>query len=237
MACASNYATVDQVKAYKVDGAVIDLTAFTDDEICNAILIVEAMIESITNDIFYEKSEVIEVDGNGYRSMWFYPSTPYRVLTITSVQELNTDRTVHSTYVENNDFLKYAFYLTLEGNVTSRSRRYGGESSYGFTHAEVWPRGSRNIKITATWGRETTPLEITDAVIRLTLEKMVQGSTGMSGSATSGIERGEWDDFQIEFGGQTEWSLGKDTGFTEIDRVLRRYINYIEMFYETGDGN
>jgi len=234
MVCSANYTTVAEVKAYVIDGSVVDLSAFTDDQICNAILMSEAMVESITNDIFYLKSEAVIVDGTGYTSLWFYPTTPYRVVTITSVEQLYTNRTTQSSYTENTAYIKYAYYLTLDG-WTIRTTR--SDDSWGNGVKGVWTRGNKNYKITATWGRTTTPVEITDVVIKLTLEKLVHGSTGMSTGASGGVSSAEWDDFTITMSGESEWSLGKDTGYVEVDRVLRRYINYVDMFYESGDGS
>lgn len=217
----SNYATVQQVKDYKVRG-VVALTAglYTDPEIQTAIDLAESIIERITGDVFYELEETYLFDGSGEITLYFPPTAPYKLLEVTTAKELDSDQsTVLHTYTENLDFVRYAHFIqTVIAYPDDRPRRMFGRGG-------IWPEGQKNIEIDGTWGWETTPPEITEATILLVLERLIPGSTRMNRKDAQTLQ---WDDFRITFRGS-----GLDTrltGFTEVDRLLENYINYSGLF-------
>lgn len=212
-----NYVTVSEVRAYKVNGSVVDLTAYSDADIEERIGFVENTIERITNDIFYTKTETNKFDGKGLDTLFFAPTIPYRLISITSVKEYDIDQTtVLKTYTENTHFIKYPFYLTIT-NDSGRPRNY----FYGGS----WPKGDKNIWVAGTWGYATTPPLIKKAAYILTLESLIPGS---SMTPSKDIPEIEWEDFRIRF--SVDDIVGEQTGFVVVDRDLSNYINYSTLF-------
>ena len=102
-----NYATVSDVQAFKIDGSVIDLTSYTNDEIEAEIGFAENLIEEICEDVFYSKTQTLTFDGTGNVKLFFFPKVKIRLLTVTSLKELDLDgTTVLDTFDENIDFKK-----------------------------------------------------------------------------------------------------------------------------------
>lgn len=217
----SNYTTVNDVKAYKVNGVVALASGlYTDNEIQDAIDLTESLIEKITGDVFYSLTATYLFDGSGEITQYFPPDIPYKLLTVSTVKELDFDQTtVLHTYTENYDYVRYAHFLqTSIAYPDDRPRRVFGRGG-------VFPKGQKNIQVAGTWGYSTTPLPITEATILLTLERLMPGSTKMNRRDAQTVQ---WDDFRITFRG-----TGLDTrltGFTEIDRLLEGYINYSGLF-------
>lgn len=49
-----------------------------------------------------------------------------------------------------------------------------------------------------------------------------------------GIDSAKWDDFEIQYKGSVKNS--ELSGFAEIDRILKRFINYSDLFIDaSGD--
>lgn len=219
-----NYAAISEVKAYKIAGTVVALTSYTDAEIGAKIALAEALIETITGDIFYVKTETNLFDGNGLTRLFFPPEVPYRLLSVTRVREYDLDgTTVLDTFVEDEDFKSYPYYLetALELAEDTPRRRFGTGG--------VWPKGQDNIEIVGTWGRSAVPADIREATILLTLEDLIPGSTGMGPADTQQIT---WPDFSVTFHGA---EFGQQTGFAKIDRILARHLNHSSMFLAVPD--
>ena len=214
-----NYVTHDEVLAFKVAGSVVDLSAYTHGELDTEIALFESLVEAICNDIFYSKTEAVQINGSGTAKIFFYPVVPYRLMSITSVKEYDTDlTTLLETYVEGEDFVKFDYYLeTVQWYPGDSPRRR-------FTAGGTWPKGQKNIAVAGAWGRSSVPAEIKRAVILLVLERLIPGSTGIVGTS---IKQASWPDFSITFGGE---SVGMSTGFVEVDRLLELHVNRIGMF-------
>jgi len=225
----STYASVQEIRDFKIDGAAIpELSAYTDTEIGDDLNLASRMIESITNDWFYEKTVTEYYDGNGEYNLFFYPEIPARVIEVTSVEQVDVDgTTVLETYVEDTDFKVYDHFIGMPHIDTSRVRTYFGGGS-------KWPRGARNIKIVGTWGRAAgfTPPEIKRATILMTMERLIPGSTGLS---PKDVAQAVWSDFTVTFRGQGTENIGMSTGYPEIDRLIEVHVNRVDMFLSVPD--
>lgn len=219
-----NYVTVAEVKTFKYNGTnVVPAGCYSDAELENEIALAEAMIERITNDIFYSKTETNTFDGNGKYALFFAPRIPYKLLTVTSCKDIDINGQVLETFVENDDFVKYPHYLqTAVWESGDRPRR-------GIFRGGKWPTGQKNIVVAGTWGASTTPIEIKRAALLLTLQALKPGSVGLT---TRDIVQASWPDFTVSFR-QAGYAAGDQTGFAEIDRILSRYVNYSDMFLPT----
>tara|TARA_A100000172_G_C3043042_1_gene111257 strand:- start:2866 stop:3573 length:708 start_codon:yes stop_codon:yes gene_type:complete len=217
-----NYAVNADVTGHKINGKTIDLSQFTSSEITAEIAIVEEIIEGICEDIFHAKTETLYFNGNGRTKIFFFPKTKTRLISVTSVKELDLDgSTVLDTFVANDDYKAYPFYLET-------SRSFSGDSPRRrFGSGGVWPKGQNNIQIVASWGHATTPADIKRATILLTLESLKPGSTQQT---PSNIMQTGWNDFQITFKTGGNVVGGHNTGFVEIDRMLMRHYNDVDLF-------
>ncbi len=217
-----NYAANADVTGFKIDGSTIDLTQYTSGEITTEIAFAEELIEEICEDIFYSKTETNTFDGTGNVKLFFMPKVKYRLLTVTSVRELDLDgTTVLDTLTENVDFKLYPFYVETSRYVEGDSprRRFGTGG--------VWPTGQNNIQIAGTWGHPAVPAEIKRATILLALERLKPGSTNQTPGDVRSIG---WDDFRVSFKASGASNTYSETGLNEVDRILRRYLNDVDLF-------
>jgi len=221
-----NYATADNIREYKIAGTVVkNFYKYTDPEIEDRLEEVEAVIDSITGDCFYEKTETNQFDGNGLHKLFFPPDTSYRLLTITSLKEIDIDgTTVLRTYTENDDFIKYDYWVDMDlGHDHDRPRvRFG--------RGGIWPRGQKNIHVEGTWGRAAVPPAIKKATILLTMEALIPGAAKM---ANTDVKQAVWNDFTVTFKGSD--AFGGRTGFVAVDRLLEDHINYSSLFMAVPD--
>lgn len=220
---AQNYTSVSALRAYKVNGSVISaLVRYTNAEISVKIALAEGIVESITGDVFYTKTETNRFDGQGLTRLFFIPKIPYQLISVTSLKEYDLDQTtVLDTFVAGTDYLAYPYYIETAKSFPGDSprRRFGTGG--------VWPKGQKNIVVEGTWGRATTPAEIIEATNLLALEMLVPGSTRMN---RGDIQQLQWSDFQIMFQTNVNAVKGTSTGFVEVDRLLANHINYSSMF-------
>lgn len=217
-----NYASVSEVQGFKIDGVTTDLTAYSSAEIEAEISFAETLIEEICEDVFYSKSATHTFDGTGNVKLFFMPKVKYRLLTATSVKELDLDgTTVLDTFTENVDFKLYPFYVETSRYVEGDSprRRFGTGG--------VWPTGQNNIQIVGTWGHSAVPAEIKRATILLALERLKPGSTNQTPGDVRSIG---WDDFRVSFKASGASNTYSETGLNEVDRILRRYLNDVDLF-------
>lgn len=225
-----HYTSVTLVRNHKVNGRVVDLTAFTDAELEEAIVLAEKMIEGITNDIFYTLSnQTYSFDGKGLSKIWFPPRVPYKLLELTSTKFIDIVSGDEEILVEDEDFIRYEHYLemTREYGRSPRERTFGSSSSFY--------KGQKNIQIVGDWGRTVTPPEIKYVTRVLAIERLKPGSTKISGSD---ISQASWPDFAISVRGAGEGGhdiTGGTTGYPDLDRMLARHINYIDLFMAIPD--
>jgi len=220
-----NYVTVAEVRAFKIAGEVIDLSAYTDDEVEEHIGLSESFVEAICNDIFYAKDETNRFDGNGLTQLHFQPLVVYPLISIVSCKDIDIDGAELEEYVEGDDFVRYDHYIqTALAFPEDRPRR-------GVFRGGVWPKGQKNIVVEGRWGREETPPEIKRAVMLLTLESLQPGSTKQVPVDAQQII---WPDFTVTFKGTAE-SIGMETGFPQVDRLLYNYVNWVDLFQVVSD--
>jgi len=155
----------------------------------------------------------------------FQPRVLLMCRSVDTLVEVDLDgTTVLDTFVEDDDFKLYPFYLETARDFPGDSprRRFGSGG--------VWPKGQNNIVLTGTWGHEVVPPEIKRATILLVLERLIPGSTR---TAPKDVTQAVWNDFTITFkGGEM---AGRETGFAEVDRLLMRHVNWINAFQVVPD--
>lgn len=220
-----NYADADALKALKVQGAVLDLSAFSDEELEADIELAEFIIEKYTNTIFYLKTaETNLLDGTGDRVLFVYPKVPYPLVSVTEVLEVDELGQTLWTFETPDDFW-YDGY-SLQKNWTDReSGRRGASRSGGVT----WPKGVRNIKVTGNWGRASVPAPITRATLLLAAEMLKPGSTKLSSSVS--VEEKEWEDYRVRYKRDTGKTTVMDsTGLDFVDMLLDCYRVTPAMF-------
>lgn len=220
-----NYATLAEVKALKSGGVVSDVeSSYTDDEINTEIDLMESLIENICNDTFYTVTATYKFDGNGLTKLFFQPEVVARLISVTSVKDYDTNgTTLLHTYTEGTDFVAYDYYLETPVAWPEDTPRRG------IFRGGVWPKGQKNIWVEGTWGRATTPPEIKRATLLLTLERLMPGFMKLSPKDVSQVV---WGDFTASFKGIGK---GESTGYAEIDRMLERYVNRVDMFLAIPD--
>ena len=223
-----NYVTVAEVRAFKVAGEPVDLSAYTDPEIEDQIEFAEGVVESITGDIFYKlEDHTNRFNGNKLIRLLFPPDVTYPLLSVDLCQDVDTDGQVIETFVEGEDFVPYDYYLEVVlAYPGDRPRR-------GVFRGGTWPRGQKNIVVTGDWGREETPPEIKRATMLLTIEGLVPGSLAALGLAPTDARQIIWNDFQVIFQGDPQ--TGAQTGFEAIDRLLARHINFAALVQAVPD--
>jgi len=217
-----NYAVKADLEAFVVNGSVVDLSAYGDDQINDSIDLAEEVIEKFTDDIFYELETTYKFDGKTRTELYFSPKVSYRLLSITSVKEIDTDgTTVLQTYTEGVDFIRRPFVLEATKGDAHRPRTLVGAGG-------VWPRGQNNIHIEGTWGHSEIPAAIKRATILLALEDLSPGSTNLQ---NYDIKQRSWPDLAVTFKGfgQNPHEMGNTTGFPTVDRMLRHHINEIRL--------
>jgi hypothetical protein len=215
-----NYATASDVTSYKIDGSTVDLSAYTTAEIDTVITRTEEYIEYVTNDVFYSKTATFKFDGNGQNKLFFVPVTPLKLLTITSVKDLDFDgSTVIQTFVENTDYKKYDFFIETH-------RRYpNNDVRRGIGRGGNWPRGQKNIEVVGTWGHSATPEDIKWCTTVLTIERLKPGTSKLT---SRDVKQVNWSDYTVTFAGTSD--EGNLTGFIDVDRILSKYVNVSSMF-------
>lgn len=219
-----NYVTVAQLKAYKVNGVVADLTAYTDAEIEARILLAEELVETFTRNKFYSASESKLFNGNGLTQLHFGSRTNLQLLSVSALVELDEEGEIVYTY-ENEDYDAFAYYLELLQPFESKRIRVGSAIEFGWG----WPVGVNNIRVTGSWGASSVPLAIKEAVSLLALESLIRGSAGLVGSGTI---RQKWEDYEVVHGATsgTGANPGNSTGYDYVDRLLDPYTYHASMF-------
>lgn len=217
-----NYVSVAELKNFKVSGELVDLVAFTDDELTEAIHEAEEFIEWITGDWFYAKSMTLFVDGNGEYEQFLQPTMSSKIISITSVDFVDGDgATVLDTYVENTDFKVYDYFLRMIHLAWDIGDIRRVTNSRG-----KWPRGERNLKIVGSFGNTPTPGAIIRATKLLALERLIPGIAKLS---TIDADTVIWPDFSIKFKSEAKETY-TSTGYAEIDRMLQPYVNMSGLF-------
>lgn len=216
-----NYVSVAGLKAAKTPtGDTLTWSSWTDAEILEIIERNEALVEDYCNDIFYSLSATYTFDGNYKPCLFFPPKVRYRCLSVTTVKDIDIDGEVVETLTENDDFVRYDYYLEM-------SKAWPGDRPRkGVFRGGVWPVGQNNIQVAGNWGRSTTPKAITRAVELLC---MVETHPDEIAVAPSGVVQASWPDFTATFAG-SKVSAQSGTGYVEIDRMLQPYVNLSSLF-------
>lgn len=143
-----NYVTVEEIRNAKVKGNRVTLNDFSDIEIEQEISVAEATIEKLTGDIFYGKIEINKFNGSKSTKQFFGPTIPYKLLDVFSVSNKDIDGSVLDSYIRNQDYYSYPYYIEIGRWVPGDSPRRA------FGTGGVWPSGQENIEIEGVWGYE-----------------------------------------------------------------------------------
>lgn len=219
------YASIEDVRTFKVGGQKVkSLFKYTDDEILGKLTLTTEIIEAITGDCFAVKTETNKFDGKGVSKLFFQPQVTYQLQTVITVKEYDTEENVVHEYETGRDYVVYPYYLDL-GAVGDEDR-----PRYSLTRGGSWPKGTKNIWVDGTWGRDSIPTAIREACILLTLEALLPGSSKMT---NNDIKQAVWNDFTVTYKGGD--AFGGRTGFAQVDRLLENHINYAGMFQVVPD--
>lgn len=211
-----NYVTFSEVRSYKVRGELVNLDDYTDAEITSAINLSEGLVESYCGDKWYTFTATQYFDGGGLATLTFYPQVTIPLTFVTSVEEIDVDRTtVLYTYIENEDFLWRSTYLELVLSVNLRRARKR------FEGRGVWPLGQQNIKVVGVWGKSEIPEEVKESVKLLTIQRLMPDESPLS---PSGVARVDWPDHEVEFYNYFKEHQANTTGYRETDVLLQNLI-------------
>ena len=224
MSC--TYLTPDDIRAYKVNCQPIDLGACTDDDIQDAIDEQQEFLERITGDIFCENTATEYFDGNGECRILFPPKVPYKLLSVTSVSE--KDCAGNWDVVATTDY-------TWSGRWLDKCCANTCNTGCGIaTTPEHWIRGCNNIRVIGTWGWEETPKPILRALKLLVLEQLSPGSCSSCNAhkVPPNVQIVDWGDCKVTYqkNSADEFFKGFSTGIFEVDLILAKYINHVDMF-------
>lgn len=171
------YTTEEKVEAY----LMITIDPSRSDEVDNWISAVTQWIENYTGRTFESSEQTKYYDGDGTRKLNIDP-----VITITTLQTLNTDGTVDATLTEGhaNDFLlyplndspKYIIELVLSASIAS------------------FPAGMRRVKITGDFGQTSSAPENVKLAATMLVGKIIK--EGIKGGESSSESLG---DFSITY--------------------------------------
>ena len=219
---AAIYATIAEVKAFKVNGAVTGIeNSYSDAELTAEIEFIEALINSYTGTSFYSvPATAYYFDGAGNRSLFFYPKLGIPNVSVTEVLEVDEfDNTLFTFVSTDYSVEKWAIHKTWRDR--SEGRRAFSRSG------TTWPTGIRNLKITGNWGYATVPALVNRATILLVLESLLPNSTNMQ---ATGLEEQRWDDYKVRYAQNGTMDLFDSTGYPKVDLMLQEYLCRPDMF-------
>jgi len=232
----SNFLTVSALKLFRPSGSTgaLDFSDWSDDELQAVLNEVEEIFEQGTKNKFHSFSDTIYVSGED-QSFLFLPqhaSYNFPIISITSVEEVDVQGTALTTFIEGTDFSVNGHYLYTDVAFADTIRSSVSRSSY-------WPRGHRNIKIVGTFGMSTTPAVVSRAGYLLAIiNTLGLASAGLINSNDLSKDKEKWDDYEVQYQAdsspvRTSGSLPNITGYVEIDRILKRYVNFASLFIST----
>ena len=171
-----------------------------------AIQRAEQLIEFVTKDYFYEKDEVLKLDGNGKDRI--FTGLSAKLLSITSITSFGV--TVPSDVY---DFDDYSIYIDPTLLVE--------EPIIAVDYYHIFPKGKNNIEITCTVGHTSCPAAIKQAAIIL-----VRAENDSTLYSRYNMNESE------SFEGHSWKRPGRFlTGILEADRLLNSYIVRVPILW------
>ena len=187
----------------------------SDSEIESAIREAMELIDRECNDHFEPDERIIYFDGTGHSDILFPEKIALSCLEISEIVLVDPADGSTET-VDSSDYKVYAKRVTLLYDVSLRaSARWG-------TNAPIWPRGEQNVKITAKWGWNKTPRNITKACAILSAQILEDEENGLTTS--DDIKSAKLGDFSFTLGGGSDGESDL-TGNSKVDRLISNYIN------------
>lgn len=165
---------------------------------------IEALVEKITHDYFYEKGFVTELDGNS-KDRLFLGLTP-DILSVASVE-------IYGTAIDPS-------FWTYDKNFVHISHIAASQAELSLLLKEagiykLFPRGIKNIRVIGTYGANACPLEIRRAVAMMIedVHNPILYDHWIKGSESIG-------------GGDFRYTNPEKvyTGIIRVDQILKRHI-------------
>jgi hypothetical protein len=218
----ANYATVAQLRNFRVGGELVDLGGYDDATLLENIELAESIVESYVNTIFYTITQTVYFNGNGNLNLYVAQILNYPIISASTCTDVNEADEVLWTFTEGVDFVVKPWYLSKNWNRLS-ARLVSGSTG------PTWPVGLRNIKVEGTWGRSTVPVEVKRATLLLATEISKPGSSGMLDGNTA---KEEWSDYKVEHMGTSKAppEPSDTTGFEFTDRLLDKWRFRPDLF-------
>jgi len=181
------------------------VTPISDAEKKAIIQQVEQMIEKVTHDIFYSKTETLVLDGNGKNRL--FTKNRYKLLSVSSITvHGETMPTSYYTFDDN------SVYMDTEDIIAWTALQSDHDSG-------LFQKGMNNIEITCTVGHSIVPPSIKQAAVILC--RFENDSTLYS----------QYSNLESEtFGDRTIKKEKFLTGVLEADRLLKAFINRKAVF-------
>lgn len=175
----------------------------TDAQKTVAIQRAEQIIEKITKDYFYVKSDVMYFDGNGKNRLFLGLNSD--ILTITEIRWYN-------------ELISSDSYTYDKKSVFVNPSNIIGYLEYD-RHGTLFPKGIKNIKITLTHGWTTCPAAIKRAtVVLVTAENDPTTYAGYSMNESESVD------------GYSFKRSKFMTGILEADKLINQYIRRKPIF-------
>ena len=216
------YTTVDLLKAFKINGSLLNLGGYSTDELAVNLQIAENIVENYTGTIFYSFTATKLFSGRGTQCIYFANVQNYPIVSASTCTEVNDKGDLLRTFTEGIDF-------TLEPWFISKTWQLGTARDITASQGPAWRVGSNNIKIVGTWGRSTVPPEVMRGTLLLAAELSKSESTGL---ARSNISKQKWEDYAVEYAGGTQNppAPSETTGFPFVDMLLVKYRTSPDLF-------
>jgi len=167
---------------------------------------VESLIERVTGDYFYEKSEVLKLDGNG--SNRIFTGRAPDLLSISSI-------TAYGTLVPSSVYTFDAHSIYMDPELIVEDPVLAVE------YWHLWPKGKNNIVVTCTIGWSSTPEAIKNAAV--ILAEAENDSTLYSRYSMNQSESTK--DYSFK---RSERFM---TGVLEADRILHWYVKRVPQLW------
>lgn len=227
------FVTATELRAYKVNGVTVNLTAFTDDELDDEIELVSDMLEWYTGTTFTSTSATIYFNGSNTHWLKTWPELNAPIISVTSLVYIDDNGTILDTLVENTDYIvePYALVKPMRPDLNLLSARV----SSGNDSTSKWLSGYRNYKAVLTYGRSAVPAAVQKATKILVLETIKPGSTGLQ---RDDVFLQRWEDYTVQYRDAQRTPTPDPTlsiGFVYVDRILARYKNGPSMFLDIPD--
>lgn len=157
--------------------AGVALGSHSDAEVLEMIQRAEALVEQHTKKVFYAATATKYFDGNGQRVLLFIQRTTSPLISITGNTVYIIDPTMSDEVIDS-AVLNTDFFLSPEGDYLELCSESEVDPRSPLSRG-TWPRGTRNIKITGSWGIASVPPGIKRAAVLLVAHEVDPNYAGL----------------------------------------------------------